>query len=124
MEECNLTKELNTVLQENIKLKQENQQLRETLKMQKNWNSIREGYLLPIFRNKYGNDGDTLYSNVLISIREIVKNYLGVSKIYEINENNYELAKEMGLALTNAFCEHEWKHIENIKEVWNKYDKY
>lgn len=120
MEDCNLTKQLNTVLEENIRLKQENQKLRENLKMQKTWNGIKEGYLIPIFRNKYGEKHNCLYSNVLEHIRGIIKEYLGINKVSEINENNYDSAKEMAIALTNVFCEHEWEHFKEMQQKWTR----
>lgn len=118
MEDCNLTKQLNTVLEENIRLKQENQSLRETLKTQKNWISIKEGILLPIFRNKYGvsRSNDYKFSYVLASIRDIIKTYLGIGRITEINESNYDSAKEMAVSIANAFCEHEWDYLKIYQE--------
>lgn len=47
-----LARKMESVLIENVMLRQENTELREKLNMQKNWTNIREGYLLPMLRKK------------------------------------------------------------------------
>ena len=50
----NLVTQMESLLAENAMLKEENIKLRENLKIQKSWTSIRESYLIPILRERYG----------------------------------------------------------------------
>lgn len=114
-----IVEQMEKVLAENVMLKQENIQLREHLKLQKNWTSIREGYLLPMFRAKYGY-GDCMYSRIIAQVGNIVKEYLGVSRFTEITEVNYEFAKEMSISLVSDICHFEWEHLRELQEKWGK----
>ena len=117
---CDLSKQMEEVLAENIRLKQENAELKEHIKIQKNWTGIREGYLLPKFKEKYGSEGRCLHSNVITQIGNIVKEYVGVSRLTEINEANYESAKEIAVALTDTFCKFDWPHMKEMQEHWGR----
>lgn len=114
-----LTNIMEKVLAENIKLKKENIELRESLKIQKNWTSIREGYLIPILRERYGT-GDCLFSCIVTHIGNIVKEYLGVKRLSEITEVNYDFAKDISITLVNTLCNFEWSHLEKLKKVWSR----
>ncbi|EMU52299.1 MAG: hypothetical protein E6X72_00225 [Clostridioides difficile] len=114
---CNLSKQLETVLAENVRLKQENSELKEHIKIQKNWAGIREGYLLPKLKEQFGN-GRCLHSTVATQIGNIVKENLGIARLAEINESNYESAKELAIALNETFCKFEWPHIKKMQSQW------
>lgn len=114
-----LVKKMELVLAENVVLKEENIKLRETLKTQKNWTSIRESYLVPILRERYG-EGKSIQSNLITQIGNIVKEYVGVSRLTEITESNYDYAKEIALAVINTLIKFEWIHLNKMQEYWGK----
>lgn len=116
---CDLSKQMEDVLAENIRLKQENAELKEHIKIQKNWTGIREGYLLPKLRDRYG-EGRCLHSIVVTQIGNIVKENLGISGLAEITESNYESAKELAIALNDTFCRFDWPHIKKLQEHLGK----
>lgn len=112
-----LVKKMELVLAENVMLKEENIKLRETLKAQKNWTSIRESYLLPILKDRYG-EGKTIHASLITQIGNIVKEYVGVSRLTEITETNYDYAKEIALAVINTLIKFEWIHLNKMQEYW------
>lgn len=115
-----LITDMETVLAENIKLKQENIELKERLKLQENWTGIREGYLVPMFIKRYG-EGRCIQSNVITQIGNIVKEYLGIRKLTQITSDNYQQAKDISIALANTLCEFEWQHLKDLQKLWAKY---
>ncbi|WP_294379132.1 hypothetical protein [uncultured Clostridium sp.] len=110
-----LTKNMEVIRAENIKLKRENDALKELVKIQENWTGIREGYLLPILRKKYGTRCEVLYGPLLTHIGNVVKAFLGVHRFTEINESNYKEAKEIAVAFMNTFCEFEWSYLHEME---------
>ena len=120
--ETNLSKQLEYVLNENIKLKQENIELKQQIKTQKDWNGIRNGIILPRFQKKYGFSGKNLMTDVITSIGEIVKRYLGISRLSRINEANYEQAKSIAIALTDTFLSFEWEYLKKMQIYYDKMD--
>lgn len=114
-----LARKMESVLIENVMLRQENTELRKKLNMQKNWTNIREGYLIPMLRKKYGY-GACLYSNITTHIGSIVKEYLGISRLTEITEVNYDLAKSISISLIETLCKYEWEHLRKMQDMWGK----
>lgn len=115
---CDLSRQMEEVLAENIRLKQENAELKEHIKIQKNWTGIREGYLLPKLRERYGSEGRNLQTNVIASIGNVVKEFLGIHRFSEITESNYDMAKEIAIALTETFCKFDWSYLKKMQEYY------
>lgn len=113
----NLVTQMESLLAENAMLKEENIKLRENLKIQKSWTSIRESYLIPILRERYG-EGRCIQTGLITQIGNIVKEYLGISSLEEITEVNYDSAKEIALAVVNTLIKFEWIHLKKIQEFW------
>jgi hypothetical protein len=113
----NLVTQMETLLAENAMLKEENIKLRENLKIQKSWTSIRESYLIPILRERYG-EGRCIQTGLITQIGNIVKEYLGVSRLTEITAVNYDYAKEIALAVVNTLIKFEWIHLNKMQEFW------
>lgn len=114
----NLVTQMESLLAENAMLKEENIKLRENLKIQKSWTSIRESYLIPILRERYG-EGRCIQTGLITQIGNIVKEYLGVSRLTEITEVNYDSAKEIALAVVNTLIKFEWIHLKKMQEFWD-----
>ncbi|WP_404988140.1 hypothetical protein [Clostridium culturomicium] len=108
------------IVAENILLKKEIIELRQHLSIQKNWTSIREGYLLPMLEKKYGN-GKCVFSSILVHVANIVKEYLGISKLTEITEVNYDYAKELSISIVNTLCNYENHGLRELQKGWVKY---
>jgi hypothetical protein len=113
----NLVTQMESLLAENAMLKEENIKLRENLKIQKSWTSIRESYLIPILRERYG-EGRCIQTGLITQIGNIVKEYLGVSRLTEITAVNYDYAKEIALAVVNTLIKFEWIHLNKMQEFW------
>ncbi|WP_460292444.1 hypothetical protein [Clostridium tertium] len=113
----NLVTQMESLLAENAMLKEENIKLRENLKIQKSWTSIRESYLIPILRERYG-EGRCIQTGLITQIGNIVKEYLGVSRLTEITAVNYDYAKEIALAVVNILIKFEWIHLNKMQEFW------
>lgn len=113
----NLVTQMESLLAENAMLKEENIKLRENLKIQKSWTSIRESYLIPILRERYG-EGRCIQTGLITQIGNIVKEYLGVSRLTEITAVNYDYAKEISLAVVNTLIKFEWIHLNKMQEFW------
>jgi hypothetical protein len=114
----NLVTQMESLLAENAMLKEENIKLRENLKIQKSWTSIRESYLIPILRERYG-EGRCIQTGLITQIGNIVKEYLGISRLTEITEVNYDSAKEIALAVVNTLIKFEWIHLKKMQEFWD-----
>lgn len=112
-----LVTQMESLLAENAMLKEENIKLRENLKIQKSWTGIRESYLIPILRERYG-EGRCIQTGLITQIGNIVKEYLGVSRLTEITEVNYDYAKEIALAVVNTLIKFEWIHLNKMQEFW------
>ncbi len=48
------------------------------------------------------------------------KEYVGVSRLTEITESNYDYAKEIALAVINTLIKFEWIHLNKMQEYWGK----
>lgn len=121
MNDCDLVQKLEIIMAENERLKNRNNELIEKLKIQETWSGIREGIIIPKLKEKYGR-GDTLFSTIASKIGELVKEYLRVNRFTEINETNYEAAKEISIALIETFCKYEWPHLRSMQKEWGKRD--
>lgn len=115
-----LLKKVEELTSENEKLKKENEYLSSALGEVKTWKGIRESVIIPKLTNRYG-DGCSVYSNMANDIGQVVKCFLGVSKLSDICVNNYDLAKEIALKITDVICEYEWENLRKLQKGWTRY---
>ncbi|APM39436.1 hypothetical protein [Clostridium kluyveri] len=120
MEHCDLVKKLQELTMENENLKNKNLELTKKLGEQKNWTGIREGELLPRLRKRYGYIGPCS-SYFLNPISQIVRELLNIKKLSEVNETNYDIAKEISIGLMNVICEYDWPNLERLQKTWEGY---
>ncbi|EES51330.1 hypothetical protein FDA33_17390 [Clostridium botulinum] len=121
MKDESITEKIEILISENIRLKNRNAELLKQLGITKSWTGIRESILIPKLKERYGVEGHCLYSAIATKIGDIVKENIGVAKFTEINESNYEYAKELAIALVDTFCKFEWPHLKKLKIGWNKF---
>jgi hypothetical protein len=122
MEQCELIEKIQTLTVENETLKNRNLELTKKLGEQKNWTGIREGELLPRLRKRYGRIS-SCSSNLVNPIAQIVTSLLDVNKRSEINETNYDIAKEISVDLIETICKYDWLEIKRLQKEWEELDR-
>ena len=121
--EQELLEQMQAVIAENEMLKARNTELKRLVAEQKNWKGIRESEIIPRLRERYG-QGECTYSTMAGCIASIVKDLVDCKKITEINETNYEEARQIAIALTETICKFEWKQLNRLqREVWSKWER-
>ncbi len=119
MEQCELVEKLQALTIENEDLKNKNLQLMKKLGEQKNWTGIREGELLPRLKKKFGHIGPC-GSDFINPISQIVKEILDIKKLSEVNENNYDKAKEVSVKLMDIICQYDWASLKRLQKGWQE----
>ncbi|KNF09845.1 hypothetical protein CLPU_1c00100 [Gottschalkia purinilytica] len=120
MEHKELVKKLEFLVIENEELKLKNAELTKKIGEAKNWTGIREGEIIRRLQEEYGYLGP-LGSDVANPISYLVRALLGVRKLTEINESNYEKAKEIAIDFTKVFCKYDWDYLSEMQKVWRSY---
>ena len=119
-EERELLEKMKAVMAENEALKMKNQELMKFLEESKTWKTIRESIICPKLKERYG-EGDNMHTILANAIGRIIKEYLGVSRLTEINTLNYDQAKEMSLAILEAIQKFEWPKLIELQKYWKKH---
>lgn len=117
--EQELLEKMKAVIAENEMLKAKNMELKKLIAEQQNWKGIREGEIIPRLRERYG-EGNSCFSTMATYIANIVKDLVDCKKITEINETNYEEARQITIALTETICKFEWKHLSRAQSIWKE----
>jgi len=120
MENCELLKKVEELASENEKLKKENEYLSSALGEVKTWKGIRESVIIPKLTVRYGY-GSSVYSTMANDIGQVVKNFLGVSKLTDIGVEKYDLAKEIATKITDIICEYEWENLNRLQKGWGRF---
>ncbi|MBY0756542.1 DNA replication initiation control protein YabA [Clostridium sardiniense] len=106
------------VIEENAKLRIENDMLRKHVYDSKSWLSLREGIIIPELLR--GGIPKHLAGYVTTAIGNIVKEYLDVSRLVEINAINYEKAKNITLDIVQVLGKYEHEKSINLNKRKNR----
>lgn len=120
MSNCELIKKVEELTFENEQLKMKNEYLSSALGEIKTWKGIRESVIIPKLTVRYG-QGSTVYSTMANDIGQVVKNFLGVSKLTDIGVEKYDLAKDIATQITDVICQYEWKSLNELQRGWAKF---
>ncbi|WP_346961987.1 hypothetical protein [Clostridium sp.] len=120
MNNCELIKKVEELAFENEQLKIKNEYLSSVLGEIKTWKGIRESVIIPKLTVRYG-QGCTVYSTMANDIGQVVKTFLGVSKLTDIGVEKYDLAKDIATKITDIICEYEWKSLNELQRGWAKF---
>ncbi|MDF2530869.1 MAG: hypothetical protein K0Q65_450 [Clostridia bacterium] len=122
-EERELVVKIEAIMAENEALRLKNESLKKLISEQQNWKGIRESVIVPRLRERYG-QGECCFSVMSNHIAQIVKNLVDAQKMTEINETNYEEAKEIAKKITETICGFEWRQLKRLQvEEWSKWDR-
>lgn len=121
MSNCELIKKVEELTLENEQLKMKNEYLSSALGEIKTWKGIRESVIIPKLTVRYG-QGATVYSTMANDIGQVVKNFLGVSKLTDIGVEKYDLAKEIATKITDVICEYEWESLNKLQKGWARFN--
>lgn len=114
---CNFnTTAIEELVKENERLKFENERLRRQVCQSKTWTSIREGIIMP--KLKAMGAPKNCASTLATMIAQILKEFLDINKIVEINELNYEKAKNISLDLLQVLSKYEWEQATRLREYY------
>ncbi|KEH89624.1 hypothetical protein Z965_02475 [Clostridium novyi A str. BKT29909] len=120
MENEELLKRLEELVEENKSLKMRNIELTKKVGELKNWTSLRDGVIIPRLEERYGHVG-CMATQITNPISQIIKGLLDINKLAEINENNYERAKEIAIELVGIICRYEWISLNRAQKGWEKF---
>ncbi|MBY0754559.1 hypothetical protein K5V21_03720 [Clostridium sardiniense] len=99
------SEEIEILIKENQELKLENEVLSRQVCDSKSWTSIREGIIIP--RLTKLSIKRHLISMITTPIGQIVKEYLDLRRLSEIDETNYDEAKSIVVELLDVLENHE-----------------
>lgn len=122
MENITCKEYISRLILENENLKNQVQELSRTVMNQRNWAVIRECILLPKLTKTFGPIGPC-GGHFATPIFQIVKELLGIKRTSEINDSNFDLAKEISSKLIDVICEYDWPEIKELQKQWSKYQK-
>lgn len=117
MENKELLKRVESLVAENELLKMKNLELSKKVGELRNWTGIREGELIPRLEARYGKM-QCLKTEIINPINQIVRTLLNVTKISEINDTNYDIARDIAIQLTEVICKYEWEHLKEMQKFW------
>ena len=119
MENSELLKRLEELVMDNENLKLKNIELTRKLGDSKNWTGIREGELMPRLNKRYG-AVSCMHPDMLNPVSQIIRSLLNIKKLSEVDESNYEIAKEIAVNLVETICKYDWLHLQELQELWKR----
>ncbi|WP_283696597.1 hypothetical protein [Clostridium perfringens] len=109
---------LESLIEENNQLKKENERLRSQVENSQNWTSIREGIIIP---KALGMGAvRTNASNLATMLSPIIRDFLDVSGVAEINSTNYETAKNIATDIMETLSKYEWKNAIKLRKEYEE----
>lgn len=106
------------LIEENKQLKKENERLRSQVESSQNWVSIREGIIIP--KALEMGAPRNIAGNLATMLSPIIKDFLDIRAIVEINSTNYEAAKNIATDIMEVLSKYEWKKAIETRKVHEK----
>ncbi|NGT67497.1 hypothetical protein ACSW8Q_02455 [Clostridium perfringens] len=107
-----------SLIEENKQLKKENERLRNQVESSQNWTSIREGIIIP--KALEMGAPRNIASNLATMLSPIIREFLDVRGVAEINSTNYEKAKNIATDIMEVLSKYEWKNAIRLRKEYEK----